>query len=254
MDQGKHLSKITEDSSDPMIDFYSFLDAPATHENKSEHSVKVDSHEDDKLNDDIQKAMTDVINDMQSTSTRSADNTRLSRQSHSSNASPDDTNHSGALLNEQTTNLEPVSNGTHEKPVRSPNESRLTDHQTNGEPTTLSVRKDESSSDIDDHYGISAAPTNNTNNNDDPFDGFNEQPKAQSTTESTTHDDFFDTKTATVEDEHRAASPAKSNILDETTRFTTASPKSSNSRAPSSTSKRSVRATPDDVSDITMSI
>ena len=226
---------------------------PATNENKPEPSVKRDSREDDKLHDEIQKAMADVINDMQSTSTTSADNTRLSRQSHASHHAPaDETNHSESTLNEQTANLDPISNGTQEAPVRSASESLPTGHQTNGETTSTSpVRKDESSSDTDDHYGISSAPTNNMNNSDDPFDGFNEQPKAQDTTEPTTHDDFFDTKTATVEDEQRASSPAKSNILDETTRFTTTSPKSSNSRAPSSTSKRSVRATPDDVSDTT---
>ncbi len=98
-------------------------------------------------------------------------------------------------------------NDSNEAPVRSMSESTLIDHhKSNEQSSPLPIRQDESISD---------------------------------------GDDFFNTKTATMNDDHqRPSSSIKQNGLDETTNFGTTSP----TRVRSGSSKRSIPITPDEVS------
>ena len=194
------------------------------------------------VNDEIQKAMAGVISDLKPQSATPANNTSNSRLSNTSTHSVTDKGNASVAAP-----IDPASKGPRrstsvpENPLRPGSASRPSGVPS--APSPVPNRRDESSSD-DGIYGIKATPTKTT----ETIDDLNHSQQTKPAVSSPIDDAFFDTKVATVADEHRPGSAATPNALDETTRFVTASPKSPGSRAPSVTSKRSIRATPDEVS------
>jgi hypothetical protein len=111
-------------------------------------------------------------------------------------------------------------------------ESALID--TTEQSSPLPIQQDASSTDGDDLYGIQSK-TNNTinNNNDESTDQLRQDSSSQeqeNNANSSLNDDFFNSKTRTVDDNQRPSSTKNQNRLDESTRFGTTSPKSSTSR------------------------
>ena len=224
---------------------------------KSEYSTTNGIHdENDFDHEDIQNKMNGVINEIRSRSGTSVDGTNNQRKSVASNRLTDDqVNRSTPIISDPLTQMDPSSNNALESPLRSMSESALVDHHSSNEqPLLLPVRQDESSSDADDLYGIKSGPTNTTvpiDDSDDQHRQGNSSNEQQNRTNSPFDvDDFFNTKTATIDDDQRPSSAIKENLLDETTHFGTTTPKSPPSRVQSAASKRSVRDTPDEVSSI----
>ena len=197
------------------------------------------SPEHDDVNDEIQKAMAGVISDLKPQSATPANNTSNSRLSNTSTHSVTDKGNASLAAPSDPASKEPRSStSVPENPLRPGSASRSSGVPS--APSPVPNRRDESSSD-DGIYGIKATPTKTAETIDDLNDTKQTKPAASSPFD----DAFFDTKVATVADEHRPASATTPNTLDETTRFV---PASSGSRAPSVSSKRSIRATPDEVS------
>lgn len=194
------------------------------------------------VNDEIQKAMAGVISDLKPQSATHANNTSNSRLSNTSTHSVTDKGNAPLPTSSDPSSKGPrTSTSMAENPLRPGSASRPSGVPL--APSPIPNRRDENSSD-DGIYGIKATPTETTETIDDLNDTQQKKPAVSSPFD----DAFFDTKVATVADEHRPGSATTPNALDETTRFVSASPKSPSSRAPSVTSKRSIRATPDEVS------
>ena len=202
---------------------------------KSEYSTTNDNGFD---NEDIQKQMNGVIDDFRP---RTDDDTYIPRKSVTSNHLHDD------QINTSTPNIinPSAENNSNEAPVRSMSESDLIDHhKSNEQSSPLPIRQDESISDGDDLYGIKAAPTIPRLPTDDSIDQNRSEQENQKNNQSS-DDDFFNTKTATINDDYqRPSSAIKQNGLDETTHFGTTSP----TRVRSGSSKRSIPIAPDEVS------
>ena len=214
--------------------------------NKLDDAATRGSRANSDVHDEIQKAMAGVINDLKqppATSINSTSNSRLSNTS--THSAIDKASASPPAPIDQAAKVQRSSSGVIESPLRPGSASRSSGIPT--APSPVQNRKDESSSD-DGIYGIKAAPTKTKETIDDLLHPH----QTKSATHSPVDDSFFDTKVATQADEHRPASASKGHILDETTRFISTSPKTPGSRAPSVTSKRSARATPDEVSSATL--
>lgn len=190
---------------------------------KSEYSATNGTHdENDFDDDDIQKKMNGVIQNIQSQSVNDTP-----RKSIASNHLHDD-----------------QINNTTESPRRSTSESALTNHNISTEPTLpLPNRQDESSSDADEMFGIKTAPINANSTNDDSIDPYRSEQDNRKNNQLDDNDDFFNTKVASIDDDQQPTNIIKSNNLDETTRFGT----TPSSRVQSASSKRSIRLTPDEV-------
>lgn len=182
------------------------LKTTTTNFDQSEYSTGNGHHdENDSVYEDIQNKMNGVIHDMQSGSTNDFHSSRKSITS----------NH----LND--------------------------DQVANGKSSPLPIRQDESSSNIDDIYGIKAQPTTTTISLDDFTDQNSSEKENPTNHRSDEHEEFFNTKVATMDDNQQPTSAIKQTNLDETAHFRVTS-----SRTPSASSKRSVHVTPDEVNSI----
>ncbi len=199
---------------------------------KSEYSTSNGIHDENNFDEDIQKKMTGVIHDIQSGS-------GTSRKSVTSNHIHDD-----QINNSTSKIIDPLSTNPTEGPIQSMNESTE-------QSSPLPIQRDDSSTDADDMFGIKSKPTHTNIPIDDSIDQHSSQQENHRNKPLDDNDDFFNTKVATVDDDQQpSTSVTKQNDLDETTRFGT----TSSSRVQSSSSKRSVRVTPDEVNSILNSI
>jgi len=200
---------------------------------KSEHSTADSIHEDDNFDcEDIQDKMNRLIHDIRS---QSGDDTNIPRKSITSN-----TLHHDPINN--STPMDPISNNLTEGPRRSLSESALADHPTSNEQL-LPIRQDETSSDSEDLYGVQSVPINISSHIDDSIDQHLSVEENQINNPLDDNEDFFNTKTRTIEDNPQSSSVVKLNGLDETTHFGT----TSSSRVPSATSKQSIHVASDEV-------
>ena len=208
---------------------------------QSNRDQKAHSHDEDDELDKIQKTMNDVIQELKSPPSTSPNSANVSRYSESAHPNKhDEANRSSPVLHDSSTKQSTKQNGSDKSPSRSRGGSPSIEHQ----PTSVAVKKsEESTSDSENFFGVQAAPSNTSNVIDDSFD----HKSQKSTDETPRNDSFFDTKTATIDDHQRRTGHDTSNLLDETTRFDANSPKHSRSRAQSTTSKRSVHPSSDEV-------
>jgi hypothetical protein len=185
--------------------------------------------------EDIQNKMNGVIQDIQSRS-----NNDFSRKSTTSNHL-----HDNQLNISAPTIIDPLTNNSTQGPIRTKSDSDLVDHHisSNEHVLPLPIRQDESSSDIDDIYGIKTGPTSTAATIDDSIDQYRSEQGNHKTNPLDDNDEFFNTKTATINDDQRVTDIIKQNALDETARFGTIS----SPRVQSPSSKQSVRLTPDEV-------
>ncbi|CAF3543761.1 unnamed protein product [Adineta steineri] len=167
--------------------------------------------------EDIQKKMNDVIQDIRSLS--GDDTINIPHKSITSNhLHHEETNNSMPTI-DPSTQIDPVSNNQTEGPVRSLSESALVDHHTLIEQP-LPIRQDESLSDIDDTYEIQSIPTNiPTHTNEHP----SEQENHINNPLESNHE-LLNTETGTTDSNQDSSNIIKPNNLDETARFHTTSP------------------------------
>jgi len=155
--------------------------------------------------------------------------------------SGDDTNIPRKPITSNTLHHDLINNST-EGPRRSLSESALADHPTSNEQL-LPIRQDETSSDSEDLYGVQSVPINISSPIDNSIDQHLSVEENQINNPLDNNEDFFNTKTRTIDDNPPSSSVVKLNGLDETTRFGT----TSSSRVPSATSKQSIHVASDEV-------
>ncbi|CAF3514311.1 unnamed protein product [Rotaria socialis] len=186
---------------------------------------------DDSNNEDSDSKTNELSNELQSESIIPDDDNILPRSSNASDRLITDQDRSTPNITDSSLNH--VNQG----PVRSMSESVLIDHHNPAEqPSTLPVLQDENSADEDDTSDLSsgrkiAKNTNTTNNLS--------QQEQENNTDRTFDRDSIRSIKESNDDTERSSSATKNNHLDETTRFTAASPKPSVSRIPSTSSKQS---------------
>ena len=165
-------------------------------------------------------------NELNSESITPDDNTIRRKSIVSGRFTDDKENISTPAINDTSTN------NTIQPPVRSMSESALID--STEQPSNLPIQQDASSTDGDDLYSIQSKPNNTVNNNNEestdqlPQDSLSQ--RQENNTNSSLNDDFFNSKTRTVDDNQRPSSTKNQNRLDESTPFGTTSPKPSASR------------------------
>jgi hypothetical protein len=191
---------------------------------KSEHSTADSIHDENNFDyQDIQNKMNGLIHDIRS---QSGNDTNIPRKSITSN----------------TLHHDPISNNLTEGPIRSLSDSALADHPKSNEQL-LPIRQDETSSDSEDLYGVQSVPIKISSPIDDSIDQHLSVQENQINNPLDDNDDFFNTKTRTIDDNPQSSSVVKLNGLDETIRFGT----TSSSRIPSAASKQSIHVASDEV-------
>ncbi|CAF0848400.1 unnamed protein product [Rotaria sp. Silwood1] len=200
------------------------------------NDISKEPSNDDFGNEDNEKKTNDLLNDLQSESITPDDNNVLSGRAITSGRLTTDQD------NSSTPNIIDSSvNHINQAPRRSMSESVLIDHHNPIEkPPPLPIQQDESSTDGDD-LGSVQTRTNDTGN-DDSINQYRQDlstEEQENNTNRTFDNDSLHSKTEPIIDIKRPSSATKHDILDETTRFATTSPKPSTSRIQSATSKRS---------------